>query len=69
MRDDRMTIRRVLVVKNRVNAASHAVVVALLQHVVAVERRWWNVGERVFLGHRLRVILSCNVVPVEQLKV
>ena len=36
----------------------------MLQHLIAVERRCWNVGGRAFLGHRLREILSCNLVPL-----
>ena len=64
-----MTSGALFVVKSRVNAASHAFVVALLEHLVAVERRWWNVGGRAFPGHRLPVILPRNLVPSEEPKV
>ena len=58
-----------IVMKSGVAAASHAFVVALLEHLVAVERRWWNVGGRAFPGHRLPVILPCNLVASEEPKV
>ena len=61
-----MTSGEMFVIKSGVAAASHAFVVALLEHLVAVERRWWNVGGRAFPGHRLAVILPRNLVPSEE---
>ena len=56
---DHLTTRGIVAMKNGAQAASPD----LVQHTVAAEGRRWDVSRWTFRGHRLAVILPCNLVP------